>query len=63
MADSTQSIARRANLRSIGVGPNVLGLAVERSLEMVVGLLGILKAGGPMSPSIRLTRPAVSPTC
>ncbi|WP_284357321.1 AMP-binding protein, partial [Pseudomonas putida] len=34
-------------LRELGVGPDVLvGLAVERSLEMVVGLLGILKAGG-----------------
>ena len=34
-------------LRRLGVGPEVLvGLCVERSLEMVVGLLGILKAGG-----------------
>ena len=34
------------HLRSLGVGPDVLvGLAVERSLEMVVGLLAILKAG------------------
>ena len=30
-----------------GVGPDQLvGICVERSLEMVVGLLGILKAGG-----------------
>ena len=51
---------RRANqlahhLRSLGVGPNVLvGLCVKRSLDMVVGLLGILKAGAayvPMDPS------------
>ena len=35
------------HLRSLGVGPDVLvGLCVERSLEMVVALLGILKAGG-----------------
>ncbi|HEV7911412.1 MAG TPA: amino acid adenylation domain-containing protein [Methylocella sp.] len=39
------------HLRSLGVGPDVLvGLAVERSLEMVVGLLGILKAGGAYVP-------------
>ena len=42
-------------LRSIGVGSEVLvGICVERSLEMVVGLLGILKAGGayvPLDPS------------
>ena len=39
------------HLRSLGVGPEVLvGLCVERSLEMVVGLLGILKAGGAYVP-------------
>ncbi len=38
-------------LRSLGVGADVLvGLCVERSLEMVVGLLGILKAGGAYVP-------------
>ncbi len=38
-------------LRKRGVGPEVLvGLCVERSLEMVVGLLGILKAGGAYLP-------------
>jgi amino acid adenylation domain-containing protein len=47
---------RRANqlahyLRSLGVGPDVLvGICVERSLDMVVGLLGILKAGGAYVP-------------
>ena len=34
-----------------GVGPEVVvGLCVERSLEMVVGLIGILKAGGAYLP-------------
>jgi amino acid adenylation domain-containing protein len=38
-------------LRALGVGPDVLvGLCVERSVEMVVGLLGILKAGGAYVP-------------
>src|SRR5439155_1945954 len=38
-------------LRALGVGPDVLvGICVERSLEMVVGLLGILKAGGAYVP-------------
>ncbi|MDB6121027.1 MAG: hypothetical protein JWQ71_20, partial [Pedosphaera sp.] len=44
-----------ARLRELGVGPEVLvGICVERSFEMLVGLLGILKAGGayvPMDPS------------
>ncbi len=39
------------HLRGLGVGPDVLvGLCVERSVEMVVGLLGILKAGGAYVP-------------
>ncbi|QMS92432.1 NcpA [Nostoc edaphicum CCNP1411] len=38
-------------LQSLGVKPDVLvGICVERSLEMVVGLLGILKAGGVYVP-------------
>ena len=47
-------------LQSLGVGSEVLvGLCVERSLEMVVGLLGILKAGGvyvPLDPSFPQAR-------
>ncbi len=55
-----QELNHRANqlahhLQSLGVKPDVLvALCVERSLEMVVGLLGILKAGGgyiPLDPS------------
>jgi amino acid adenylation domain-containing protein len=42
-------VARR--LRELGVGPEVMvGTLLERSLEMVVGLLGILKAGGAFVP-------------
>jgi len=38
-------------LHAQGVGPEVLvGICVERSLEMVIGLLGILKAGGAYLP-------------
>src|SRR5262249_20494774 len=43
------------HLRALGVGADkVVGLCLERSLEMVVGLIGILKAGGaylPLDPS------------
>ena len=49
-------------LQKNGVGPGVpVGVCLERSLEMVVGLLGILKAGGcyvsldPAYPKERLT--------
>ena len=55
-----RTLNRRANqlahyLQSLGVGPEVLvAICAERSLDMIVGLLGILKAGGaylPLDPS------------
>ncbi len=51
-----RELNQRANqvanyLKERGVGPDVLvGLAMERSLDLVVGLLGILKAGGAYVP-------------
>ncbi|MBE9067870.1 amino acid adenylation domain-containing protein [Leptolyngbya cf. ectocarpi LEGE 11479] len=51
-----QQLNRQANrlayqLATLGVGPDhLVGICVERSLDMVVGLLGILKAGGTYVP-------------
>ncbi len=46
---SARRLARR--LRDLGVGPDVtVGVFAERSLEMVVGLLAILEAGGAYLP-------------
>lgn len=39
------------HLRSLGVSPNdVVAVVMDRSLEMIIGLLGILKAGGAYLP-------------
>jgi amino acid adenylation domain-containing protein len=57
---SYRQLNARANqlarhLQKLGVGPDVLvGVCIERSLNMLVALLGILKAGGayvPLDPS------------
>lgn len=51
-----RALNQRANqlsyaLQELGVGPEVcVGLCLERSLEMVIGLLAILKAGGAYVP-------------
>jgi amino acid adenylation domain-containing protein len=62
-----QELDRRANqlahyLQGLGVGPEVLvGLFMERSVEFIIGVIGILKAGGacvpldPAQPQERLT--------
>jgi len=55
---SYQALNARANqlahsLKKQGVKPEVLvGLCIERSIEMIVGLLGILKAGGAYVPLV-----------
>ncbi|WP_426134159.1 amino acid adenylation domain-containing protein [Pseudomonas sp. PWP3-1b2] len=52
---NAQANRRAHQLIAHGVGPDVLvGLAAERGIEMIVGLLAILKAGGayvPLDPS------------
>ena len=53
---SYRELNTRANqlahrLRKLGVGPDALvAIFMERSIEMVVGLLGVLKAGGAYVP-------------
>jgi amino acid adenylation domain-containing protein len=62
---SYRELEQRANqlarfLRRRGVGPDVIvGVYVERSLDMLVALLGVLKAGGaylPLDPSFPAER-------
>ena len=47
-------------LQKMGVGPEMLvGICVERSVDMITGILGILKAGGayvPLDPAYPLER-------
>src|SRR5438445_13838859 len=43
--EKAEALAQR--LRAFGVGPETLvGLCTERSADMIVGLIGIMKAGG-----------------
>ncbi|MFP2933624.1 amino acid adenylation domain-containing protein, partial [Pyxidicoccus sp. 3LG] len=55
-----ESLAR--HLRTLGIRPDMrVALSVERSLEMVVALLGVLKAGGayvPVDPTLPRERRA-----
>ena len=48
------------HLRSLGVGPEILvGIWVERSMGMIIGLLAVLKAGGafvPITPDLPMAR-------
>ncbi|WP_163871140.1 non-ribosomal peptide synthetase, partial [Myxococcus eversor] len=62
---SYRQLDARANqlahhLRALGVGPDVpVALCLDRSVELVVALLGVLKAGGayvPLEPSQPATR-------
>ena len=65
-ASTYRDLNARANrlaghLKERGVGPDVMvGICMERSMEMLVGILGVLKAGGayvpldPRSPKDRL---------
>ena len=50
-----RAAALAAHLQGLGVGPDVLvGLMVDRGFDMIVGMLGILMAGGayvPIDPS------------
>ncbi len=51
--DRSNQLARR--LKEKGVGPNsMVGVMIERSLDMIVSIVGVLKAGGaylPIEPS------------
>lgn len=62
---SYETLNRRADqlgnyLRSLGVGPeSIVGICIERSIDMLVGLLGTLKAGGaylPLDPQYPVER-------
>jgi len=58
LENKSNQLARR--LRALGVKPgHLVGLCVERSLDMMIGLLGILKAGGayvPLDPAYPIDR-------
>lgn len=54
LSEDVRRIGRR--LRSVGVGPEeIVGLCIERSPQMIAGLIGILAAGGaylPLEPDL-----------
>jgi amino acid adenylation domain-containing protein len=58
LEEGSERLARR--LRGRGIGPGVrVGVYMERSPEMVVGILGVLKAGGayvPLDPAFPAER-------
>ena len=58
-----RSDALALHLQELGVGPDLMvAIAIERSLDMVVGLLAILKAGGayvPLDPAYPTERLAM----
>lgn len=58
-----RSNAVASQLRALGVGPDQLvAISIERSIDMVIGLLGILKAGGayvPLDPAYPAERLAI----
>jgi len=48
-------------LRTLGVTPDQLvGLRIERGVEMVIGIIGILKAGGAYLPLDRLSKERIA---
>ncbi len=57
---TSRSTRLARHLQSVGVGPeSLVGLCLERGLEMVVGVLGVLKAGGayvPLDPAFPAER-------
>ncbi|MGH8020262.1 MAG: amino acid adenylation domain-containing protein, partial [Opitutaceae bacterium] len=57
-----QSRRLAVRLRALGVGPEkIVGLCVDRSPQMIAGILGILRAGGaylPLDPEMPATRVA-----
>ena len=57
---NSQANRLAAYLRGLGIGPEVpVGVLLEPSIEMVIGVLGILKAGGgyvPIDPSFPMDR-------
>jgi amino acid adenylation domain-containing protein len=73
VADATDEVTyaeanRRANqlahhLRRLGVGPeSLVGVCLERSIDLVIALLGVLKAGGayvPLDPAYPTARLAL----